>query len=1331
MKKRLLFASTIAILAIVMTSAWELIPGVAAHKKSLTVSADSHNGKSSRKLNGHTSTTKVGAATQNQNQSQDDVDPDLPPKHARPGFINKEEYMVARSDYIASLRGLLPGLPFAPLLRLKALADMERQENAIKAAHAAAASESESNLLPPPPMPQWIPIGPAPIPNGQTEQLETPVSGRTTAIAVHPTNPDVAYVGTAQGGLYRTVDGGTTWRAIFDSAQSLAIGAVAIAPSDPSIVYVGTGEPQLSADSFFGVGLYRINNAQTTADLTGPINPPVATLIPGTTAFTGRAISKILVHPTDPATIFVGTASGTSGNPSGGSVSTSVPPLAIRGLYRSTNATAALADIAFQKLTVTSAASVAPDTSGNRNVMDMVFEPGVPNTMILTILGSNAPNDGGVWRTTNALAATPTFVNTQVIGDAAAGANAGRAELAINKTGIINTVYVASGGPATDPACTTLGQAGQLRKSIDGGVTWVPLPAGDGFCGGQCFYDIVIAVDPGNVNNVLLGGNVTSACSKLIAQSLNGGASFGDSAVGVHADNHVAVFAPSNPMAVYMGTDGGIYKSTNGGASFTSMNNTGFSATQFQAIALHPTDRQLMIGGTQDNGTELRRPDGSWTRSQAGDGGYALIDQNAVNTTQVTMYHTFYNQSGAQITWERSTDAGATWTSFNCGSNGIACADNVMFYAPIALGPGTPNTLYFGTDRLYRSTNGTIMSLASQEFDNAAAATGAVSTIGISRQDDNVRIVGLRNGKVFATTTGANPMTNVTSASFPPLQSGTTTSRPIGRAVIDPNNKFTAYVTFGGYGVPAGQHVWKTTDLDAPAPTWAAAGNGIPDVPVNAFVVDPEDSNNLFAGTDIGVYASFDGGANWAPYGTGLPRVAVFDIAIQNVHRVLRIGTHGRGIWEVPFAPTLLPPILSIGADYENPDTNGSYTLNWVRPSGAVGPDTLQESSSCGPVFTDDAAEPLAGGENAKWVSSGQWTSQINPEDGSLSYYIPDTSMQNESLTMKTAIPIPAGASSTLTFTTRQGLEDGFDYGHVEVSTDGGTVFTPVIRYTGPPGALTPADVFVGARTVDLSQFAGQSIKVRFRMTSDDFNIGQQAGWHIDNIQLTASVFTDVITTSNTSHLISGKSTGNYCYRVSTSYDIGGLIVPSPYSNVVNVAVNSVCTVTNLALSTAGAVASADPLSNSHSSGRFPALAAINGDRTGANWGSSSGGWNDNTRNAYPDILQVTFPVAGSINQINVFTLQNNWTSAGEPTVDSPATGEGILDFIVQYCSAGCDTGTPTWTTIPGGNVTGNDKAKREFAFPAVTTSKIRVVVNNSRNNWSRIVEVEAYRACL
>ena len=109
-----------------------------------------------------------------------------------------------------------------------------------------------------------------------------------------------------------------------------------------------------------------------------------------------------------------------------------------------------------------------------------------------------------------------------------------------------------------------------------------------------------------------------------------------------------------------------------------------------------------------------------------------------------------------------------------------------------------------------------------------------------------------------------------------------------------------AYVSFGGYGVAAGQHVWKTLNLAGGAGAWFPAGSGIPDVPVNSLVIDPGAPNNIYAATDIGVYVSIDGGGSWIPYTTGMPRVTVFDLTFQNVvgQRVIRAATHGRGVWE-------------------------------------------------------------------------------------------------------------------------------------------------------------------------------------------------------------------------------------------------------------------------------------------------------------------------------------------------------------------------------------------------------------------------------------------------
>src|SRR5262249_34341119 len=151
----------------------------------------------------------------------------------------KKKYLRAREEYINMLRGLPYDLPYNP--RVKAIREMEAREAEINPLISGTS---------------WTPIGPAPIPNGHTVPTKVAVSGRVSAIDVPPTNPKLVYVGTAQGGLYRTMDGANTWTPLFDQQLSLAIGAVAISPSSPSTVFVGTGEANLSADSFFGVGVY-------------------------------------------------------------------------------------------------------------------------------------------------------------------------------------------------------------------------------------------------------------------------------------------------------------------------------------------------------------------------------------------------------------------------------------------------------------------------------------------------------------------------------------------------------------------------------------------------------------------------------------------------------------------------------------------------------------------------------------------------------------------------------------------------------------------------------------------------------------------------------------------------------------------------------------------------------------------------------------------------------------------------------------------------------------------------------------------------------------------
>ena len=254
-----------------------------------------------------------------------DDDPDLPPYSVTNGELSKEEFMERRAEAVGLKRGISKDTPFDPQARPQAIAQMEGQQELV--ARMPKSARIDSLLA------AWTALGPAPIPNGQTVNVTTPVSGRTISIAVHPTNPNIVYVGAAQGGLYRSTDGGTTWTALMDAQLSLAIGAIAIAPSQPDTIYVGTGEVGFAQDSFFGVGVYRIDNASTASPvISGPFNKD-ATL---TDIFTGRGIGEIVVHPTLPGTIFVASGSGV-----GGIVAATNNVLPARGLYRSTDATSA------------------------------------------------------------------------------------------------------------------------------------------------------------------------------------------------------------------------------------------------------------------------------------------------------------------------------------------------------------------------------------------------------------------------------------------------------------------------------------------------------------------------------------------------------------------------------------------------------------------------------------------------------------------------------------------------------------------------------------------------------------------------------------------------------------------------------------------------------------------------------------------------------------------------------------------------------------------------------------------------------------------------------
>lgn len=226
-------------------------------------------------------------------------------------------------------------------------------------------------------------------------------------------------------------------------------------------------------------------------------------------------------------------------------------------------------------------------------------------------------------------------------------------------------------------------------------------------------------------------------------------------------------------------------------------------------------------------------------------------------------------------------------------------------------------------------------------------------------------------------------------------------------------------------------------------------------------------------------------------------------------------------------------------------DTNGNYTINFTYTGPSGGPKPVgfrvQEATRSESKFFDNASEVLQAGANSKWTGSAQWESQPNPDTGSLAYFIPDGANQNESLAMKTAVALPTGGA-TLSFVTRQDLEDTFDFGYVEISTDSGASYSTVAAYTG---------TFSGTRSIDISGFSGNSIIVRFRMKSDLANDSVFVGWHIDDIRVSSDDFKTVanLDASATSVNITGRYDGTYFYRVAGLFNTPEGVAPGPYSN--------------------------------------------------------------------------------------------------------------------------------------------------------------------------------------
>lgn len=514
-------------------------------------------------------------------------------------------------------------------LRLQALQEARASSLAAGTAAGTAAALAAAGPPPTPPTPgisNWVQLGPITIPNGQTYTtgVRVKVTGRVTAIVVDPTNPQVIYIGAAQGGVWRTTDGGQHWAALSDNEASLAIGALALDPANPAVLYAGTGEGNFSGDSYYGAGVLKTTNANAAT-------PTWTTLGSGT--FTGSRFSRIAIFP------------GASG-----------PLLAATGLgvYRSTNA----------GTTWTVAGSGLP--SSGSPATDVAIDRTTSGTAYAGIW-----NDG-IYKTTNANAATPSW--TKLTGGLPAGSAISRIALGISPSSP-STLYALISGPGNTYTIS------YFFVTTNGGTTWTSIPLPGGNLGGQGFYNLNVAVDPNTPDIVYLSA---TSLWKATRNSGTGAWTIVDIGGAFHPDNHAFAFDPTNHLVIYAGSDGGFYKSSNGGTTWTDALNQGPCITQFEFLDQHPTTDTVAFGGTQDNGTEQYRNHPAFYHADEGDGGCCVINQSQPTHVLSTYYG---------LSPKLSTQAGkfGSWTMENTGLSGSS-----LFYPPLVADRATPANVAIG-----------------------------------------------------------------------------------------------------------------------------------------------------------------------------------------------------------------------------------------------------------------------------------------------------------------------------------------------------------------------------------------------------------------------------------------------------------------------------------------------------------------------------------------------------------------------------------------------------------------------------------------------------------
>lgn len=461
-----------------------------------------------------------------------------------------------------------------------------------------------------------------------------------------------------------------------------------------------------------------------------------------------------------------------------------------------------------------------------------------------------------------------------------------------------------------------------VYRTSDGGDTWVEVNSSQLTNVGFHWWFRGIYVDPSDENTIY---NVDF----IVEKSVDGGNSWFEAFPNVHVDQHALAFNESVNGEVLLGNDGGFYKSDNDGSS--SVKDLTLPITQFYRFHVDAGNGNKIYGGTQDNNTirTVTGGLGDWTAIFGGDGFQPLVDPTNTNTIYAL------SQNG---NLGKSTNDGQSF--FNLNAPGARKNWN----SPILLDPQDPETIYFGSNQLHKSTTGgggwqAISPDLTQGSGGGNLTFGTLYSFDVSTLDSNVIITGADDGTVSLTTDGGTNWETI---------SGSLPDRWVTKVLASRFEPETFYVTFSGYrfGEDNG-HVYKTEDNGA---TWTDIGTGLPDIPINDIVQDRW--GILFLATDVGVLASDDEGANWEVLGDNLPSVVVTDMHIDETNNYLYAATYGRSAYKMNIAFDILSTndaeMRSSWAMAPNPATDRvelqwqDQTLEQVTVYDALGRKTLE-----------------------------------------------------------------------------------------------------------------------------------------------------------------------------------------------------------------------------------------------------------------------------------------------------------------------------------------------------------------------------------------------------